>query len=134
MTYAPTVALLAETAFAVGAGSFWHGKKTSEDINYNEPFPQVYLFLMPAPIVGEYVAYQVVMCFYGKDEHENGGDDSIQIQDSMDLLSQEFFAELREAVGVEVSNRLDRAPVLRQGAALGTGFLCSFTLTAKAVC
>lgn len=134
MTYAPTVALLEETALAVGAGSFWHGPKTNQNINYNAPFPQVHLFLMPAPTEGSVVRYQVVLCFYGKDEHENGNDESIQIQDEMDQLSQRFVLALREAEDVEVAERVDRAPVLREGSAIGTGFLCSFTLAAPALC
>lgn len=134
MTYAPTVALLEETALAVGAGSFWHGPKTNQNINYDAPFPQVHLFLMPAPLVGGYVKYQAVLCFYGKDEHENGGDDSIQIQDAMDVLSQQFMLALADAEDVELEDRIDRAPVLRQGSQIGTGFLCSFTLTSAALC
>ena len=134
MTYKPTVELLKAMALAAGAGSFWHGPKTNENIDYNAAFPQVHLFLMPAPLVGTGVAYQVTMCFYGKDKHENGGDDSIDIQDAMDLLSQQFIAQLRDTDSVEVSARVDRAPVLRKGAAIGTGFLCSFTLNALAEC
>jgi hypothetical protein len=49
MTYAETVRYIKAHALAVGAGSFWHGKEAQQSINYNAPFPQAHLFLMPAP-------------------------------------------------------------------------------------
>jgi hypothetical protein len=134
MTYAPTVQLLEDTAMATGAGSFFHGPKAQGNINYSEPFPQVHLLLMNAPIVGSAVRYEVVLYFVGKDEHENGSQDSIQIQDAMDRLSQAFIAELREAGGVEVGDNIRRGPVMREGAAIGTGFVCSFTLDTTIEC
>ncbi len=134
MTYAEVVKYLEKIALATGAGSFWHGPKTNENIDYNSPFPQVHLFLLPAPLVGNKVEYQPAMCFYGKDLHENGGPDSLKIQDAMDRLSQEFMSELRDDNKLDVSNRVDRVPVYRKGAAIGTGFLCSFTLTGFGIC
>ncbi|MGI4736106.1 MAG: hypothetical protein ACRYG7_13095 [Janthinobacterium lividum] len=134
MTYAPTVALLEDTALAVGAGSFWQGKEAEADINYNAPFPQVLLLLMNAPLEGAVVKYEVVLYFVGKDEHENGSKDSIQIQDAMDKLSQRFISELRESDDVEVGNSVRRGPVMRKGAGIGTGFVCSFTLTSLGQC
>lgn len=134
MTYAETVDYLEQTALGVGAGSFWHGPKTNENIDYNSPFPQVHLFLTPAPLVGDKVEYQPALCFYGKDIHENGGPQSLKIQDEMDRLSQAFISELREDNKLDVSLRVDRVPVYRRGAGIGTGFLCSFTLTGFGVC
>ena len=129
MTYDETVSYLEEIALSVGAGSFWHGPKTNENIDYNSPFPQVHLFLMPAPLIDHKVDYQPTLCFYGKDAHENGGPGSLKIQGAMDRLSQLFIDALREDNRLEVSTRVDRVPVYRKGAGIGTGFLCSFTLT-----
>jgi hypothetical protein len=140
MTYAATVRYLKEQALAAGAGSFWHGKEAQKDINYNAAFPQVHLFLMPAPIDGPNVIYPVRLCFYGKDEHENStevtaeasADNSLDIQDAMDLLSQKFVAGLRDDDEFEVSKDVQRIPALRDGAQIGTGFFISFTLSIRA--
>jgi hypothetical protein len=140
MTYAPTVRYLQTHALAVGAGSFWHGKEAQQNINYNAPFPQVHLFLMPAPLNGANVTYPVRLCFYGKDEHENAlnlanessADNSLKIQDAMDLLSQQFVGALRDDDEFDVSEEVQRMPVLRDGAQIGTGFFVSFTLTIRA--
>ncbi|MGI4819890.1 MAG: hypothetical protein ACRYFV_01655 [Janthinobacterium lividum] len=129
MTYAAIVDLIQETATAAGAGSFWVGEKTKQDINYNAAFPQVYLFEMPSTLVGTSVETVCTMAFYGKDEHENGTADSVNIQDAMDLLSQRFISLLREADEAEVAPRVDRGPILRKGATIGTGFVCVFKLT-----
>lgn len=150
MTYAPTVAYLKATALAAGAKSFWHGKQGTQSVNYDAAFPQAHLFLMPANIVGSNVEYPVVMCFYGPDSYESpsdlsqvdpttaqlAADASLRIQDNMDKLSQEFILALREDEDTvfEVSDRVDRGPVLRQGSQIGTGFLVSFTLTGPALC
>lgn len=142
MTYAPTVAYLQAAALAAGCQSFWHGKQATQSINYNAPFPQAHLFLMPAPIVGPNVAYRVNMCFYGADTYESPAnladpaatDASFLIQDAMDVLSQAFIGLLRESGDFELSEQIDRAPVLREGSQIGTGFFLSFTLTARALC
>ncbi|RPD45822.1 hypothetical protein DNI29_16870 [Hymenobacter sediminis] len=49
--------------------------ETQANINYNAPFPQAHLFLMPSRLKGSSITTQEAMCFYGKDEHENGSDD-----------------------------------------------------------
>lgn len=141
MTYKPTVDYLREQALEAGALSFWHGKQATQSINYNAEFPQAHLFLMPAPIVGANVEYQVVTCFYGKDELENdpnlaagAANQSLAIQDEMDQLSQAFIRLLRESEDFDLSERIDRGPVLREGSQIGTGFLVSFTLTCRAQC
>ena len=142
MTYAPTVNYLRDLAQQAGAASFWHGKQTAADINYNAPFPQAHLFLLPAPLIGTTVQYQVTIAFYGQDAHENAAnladedaaDQSLAIQEEMDMLSQQFVRLLRESEDFDCSERIDRVPVLRTGAGIGTGFVCSFTLTALAVC
>lgn len=142
MTYAATVRYLQAQALAAGAGSFWFGKEAQQSINYNAPFPQAHLFLMPAPLDGVNVTYPVRLCFYGKDEHENASNlanpatnaESLDIQDKMDLLSQQFVAALRddEDSAFDVSPQVQRIPVLREGAQIGTGFFISFTLTTRA--
>jgi hypothetical protein len=142
MTYAATVRYLQTQALATGAASFWFGKEAQKNINYNAPFPQVHLFLMPAPLDGPNVSYPVRLCFYGKDEHENAAnladesqpDNSLDIQDAMDLLSQQFLQGLREDEDsdFDVSEQVQRIPALREGAGIGTGFFISFTLTTRA--
>jgi hypothetical protein len=134
MTYAQTVRYLKTQALAVGAGSFWHGKEAQKDINYDAPFPQAHLFLMPAPLKGYNVIYPVRMCFFGKDEHENGDNSeaSLDIQDEQDLLTQQFVDALREDGKFDVSEDVQRLPALRDGSQIGTGFFISFTLTARA--
>jgi hypothetical protein len=136
MTYAPTVRYLEAQALAAGAGSFWHGKEAQQAINYNAEFPQAHLFLMPAPLSGENVQYPVRMCWYGKDEHENGDNSAamLLIQDEQDQLTQAFIAALREDGQFDVSDQVQRIPVAREGAQIGTGFFISFTLTARAQC
>jgi hypothetical protein len=134
MTYAATVRYLQAQALAAGAASFWHGKEAQKDINYNAEFPQAHLFLMPAPLTGDDVQYPVRMCFYGKDEHENGNnsEEMLAIQEAMDLLTQEFIAALREDGEFDVSEQVQRIPVAREGAQVGTGFFISFVLTIQA--
>jgi hypothetical protein len=134
MTYAQTVRYLEKLALRAGAESFWHGKEAQQNINYNAPFPQAHLFLMPAPLSGDNVQYPVRMCWYGKDEHENGDNSEamLVIQDAMDLLTQEFIAALREDEEFDVSAQVQRLPVAREGAQIGTGFFISFVLTVQA--
>ena len=134
MTYAPTVELLKAVALSAGARSFWHGKKAQGNINYNEPFPQAHLIEMESPIVNGFVKHRVLLYFIAKDEHENGSEDSIRLQDEMDILSQQFFALLAEQDGVEIEGTIQRGAVVREGGKIGTGFLCSFTLNSLALC
>jgi hypothetical protein len=136
MTYAETVRYLKAQALAVGAGSFWHGKEAQQSINYNAQFPQAHLFLMPAPLDGDNVQYPVRMCWYGKDEHENGdnSEELLDIQEEQDRLTQEFISALREDGQFDVSEKVQRIPVAREGAQIGTGFFISFVLTAPALC
>lgn len=146
MTYAATVKHLKACATKAGAASFWFGPQTNQNINYDAPFPQAHLFLMPAPLVGDNVAYQCTLCFYGKDAHENAANllpdqpapsaeaitQSLAIQGAMDELTQHFVRELRDAELFDVSERIERTPVLRKGSGIGTGFVVSLTLTAPA--
>jgi hypothetical protein len=136
MTYAQTVRYLKQQALAVGAGSFWHGKEAQQSINYNAEFPQAHLFLMPAPLSGENVKYPIRMSWYGKDEHENGdnSEEMLDIQDEQDILTQHFLAALREDGQFDVSEDVQRIPVAREGAQIGTGFFITFILTARALC
>ncbi|UOQ53065.1 hypothetical protein [Hymenobacter cellulosivorans] len=135
MTHADIVALLDALATEAGAKSFWHGKQAQADINYNTPFPQAHLFLMPSRIRGGRITTQVAMCFYGLDKHENGSADSMHIQNEMDLLTQKFYGLFAEAASVElVDDVMDRVPVLRKGASIGTGYLVNFTLSSLVEC
>ncbi|TGD82864.1 hypothetical protein [Hymenobacter wooponensis] len=137
MTHAEIVAYLEAQALAAGAASFWHGKQAQADINYNAAFPQAHLFLMPSRIKGNTITTQVAMCFYGKDEHENGSADSVFIQDAMDKLTQKFHGLLASEEDADVAlvdDAMDRTPVLRKGAAIGTGYLVNFTLHSLVVC
>lgn len=135
MTYAPTVRYLRDMALAAGAASFWHGKEAQQSINYNAPFPQAHLFLMPAPLNGPNVQYPVRMCWYGKDEHENAINSEVMlaIQDEQDQLTQAFVQALRDDEQFDVSEEVQRIPVAREGAQIGTGFFISFVLTARAL-
>ncbi|WP_400190678.1 hypothetical protein [Hymenobacter sp. B81] len=135
MNHQPLTDLLEELATAAGCASFWHGKRSAMNINYNEPFPQAHLFLMPSQLKGGAITTQVAMCFYGKDEHENGSEQSIAIQNEMDVLTQRFHAAFAEQDDVElVGDTMERVPVLRQGAGIGTGYFVNFTLTHLAQC
>lgn len=135
MTYAPTVAYLRTTALAAGAKSFWHGKQATQSINYDAQFPQAHLFLMPDELDESSVDRRIRMCFYGKDELENG-DESIGIIDDMDRLSQAFVRMLRDdEEGIyEVKGSVSRGAVWREGSQIGTGYFITFTLTSSALC
>ncbi|GGG34141.1 hypothetical protein [Hymenobacter glacieicola] len=141
MTHAQLVAYLEEQAKEAGAASFWHGKQAQANINYDAPFPQAHLFLMPSRIKGGTITTQVAMCFYGKDEHENdpnlNNEVSLAIQNAMDLLTQHFhvlLASEEEQDAELVDGFMDRVPVLRKGAGIGTGYLVNFTLSSLVVC
>jgi hypothetical protein len=76
------------------------------------------------------------MSWYGKDEHENGdnSEELLDIQDEQDRLTQEFIAALREDGQFDVSKKVQRIPVAREGAQIGTGFFISFVLSGRALC
>jgi hypothetical protein len=141
MTYAQAVRYLETQAKAAGAASFWFGAQVNQDINYNAPFPQALLFLMPAPLVGANVQYQVTLQFVGNDQHEYAANladptvagQSLDIQDEMDVLSQRFISGLKEDDQFDLPERIDRGAVLRKGTSIGTGFLLSFTLTGRSL-
>jgi hypothetical protein len=137
MTHAELTSLLQDLALHAGAASFWYGPQTNSSINYEAPFPQAHLFLMPSRIQGGQLQTQVAMCFYAKDEHENAYLDteealvasSSQLQDEMDRLTQTFYQLLTERAEVELQgDTMDRVPVLRKGSQIGTGYLVNFTL------
>lgn len=133
MTYAQIAAELKTLAEEAGAASFWHGKQTAADINYNAAFPQAHLFLMPSTLRGGYVVTRVNMCFYDKDTHESSNEEVLAIQDAMDVLSQQFVADLIES-GIGEVGDVERTPTLRTGAGIGTGFFISFALTTLGQC
>ncbi|WP_324671049.1 hypothetical protein [Hymenobacter sp. GOD-10R] len=129
MTHLELTDLLEMLALRAGAASFWHGKQTEADINYDAKFPQAHLFLMPSQLKAGNVTTQVAMAFYGHDNHENGSQDSIKIQNEMDLLTQQFAALLEATPSIDVVDELiNRSPVLRKGSGVGTGYFISFTL------
>lgn len=135
MTHSEIVAYLQEQSFAAGAASFWHGKQAQSDINYNAPFPQALLFLMPSKLRKGNVTVQCAMCFVGNDQHESGSAKSIAIVDAMDKLTQEFQTLLAEGEDMElVEEVMERAPVYRKGASIGTGYYVTFSLQTKMVC
>jgi hypothetical protein len=133
MTYAQIVTYLKEQATAAGCASFWYGKETAQAINYDAPFPQAYLFLVPSTIRKGNVISRIRMCFYGKDEQESSNEQSMLIQDAMDVLSQNFIAGLEEDAQGDLGD-VDRGPILRKGSTIGTGFVVAFTFTNRAIC
>lgn len=135
MTHSEIVAYLDAKATEAGAASFWHGKQAQANINYNAPFPQAHLFLMPSQLANGKATTDITMGFYGLDKHENGGPDSSGIQDEMDRLTQRFYALLAEEVNPElVGGKMSRTPAFRVGGIVGTGFVCSFSLATLPLC
>jgi hypothetical protein len=143
MTHAALTDLLHDLALAAGAASFWYGPQTNSSLNYEAPFPQAHLFLMPSRIQGGKLQTQVTLCFYAKDEHENAYLDteealvatSNELQDNIDQLTQRFYQLLSERAEVELQgDTMDRVPVLRQGSQIGTGYLVNFTLNHLGLC
>ncbi len=145
MTYAALVAALEALAIQAGAKSFWAGARTTNGINYNEPFPMCEFFnTQPSQLLPGVVRYSIGMGFYGKDEYENanyegnagasGGDTTVQIQSDMDELTQRFELLLQEADEWEVVGQMSRTPTLRNGTKIGTGLFIDFTLDVARSC
>jgi hypothetical protein len=132
MTYKQLVTHFKEQAQAAGCASFWYGKETAQDINYDAPFPQAYLFMMPSTIQKGKVVTRVRMLFIGNDAQDSSNAESLDIQDAMDSLSQKFVAGLDEESAGEVGD-VDRGPVMRKGSTIGTGFLVAFTFSTIAL-
>ena len=133
MTYAQLVAYLEAQALEAGAATFWHGKKTALDINYNAAFPQAHLFLVPSTLRAGRVVHRLNLCFYGKDKHESSEAEVVAIQDAMDRLTQQFVGLLEED-GQGMLSDVERAPTVRQGAQIGTGYFISFTFSTLVLC
>ena len=135
MTYAPTVAYLQAQALEAGAASFWHGKQATQSINYNAPFPQADLLLLNPNLdtASGNVAYDAVVYFYGKDEHENDGTDSVAVLDDIDHLTQRFVQLLVDSEDFDLAPQVRRQPLYREGSMIGTGFALLFTLTARSL-
>jgi hypothetical protein len=134
MTYAEVVALLESVATAAGAAGFYQGPRQAKGVAYNEPFPQAHLYLMPDVVTDTGVKYSVGMGFFGNDQHENGGPDSVAIQSAMDLLSQRFRRLLMEEEEIEIGAQMTRMPVFRAGTFIGTGYYVDFDLTVSPIC
>jgi hypothetical protein len=136
MTYLQLVSALEDLAYEAGAKSFWSGAKTQNGINYDEPFPMVEFFnTQPSQVLGNALVYNIAMGFYGKDEHENGGEQTLKIQSDMDTLTQRFIGLLRESEDFELQTEgVSRLPTIRNGTKIGTGYFIDFTLVLPLVC
>jgi hypothetical protein len=130
MTYYDLVKAIEKLALKAGAQSFWTGARLANGINYNAPFPMVEFFnTQPSQIKTSVVRYNIGMGFYGKDEHENGGEQTLQIQSDMDELTQRFIRLLTEWDDFEMlGDTVNRVPVVRKGTKIGTGLFIDFTL------
>lgn len=136
MTYLDLVAAIEDIAYAAGCLSFWTGAKTANGINYNEPFPMCEFYnTQPSQVLASVVRYSLGLGFYGKDEHENGGDQTLAIQSAMDTLTQKFIVLMREGDDWELlGDSVARVPTIRQGTKIGTGLFIDFTLDVPLVC
>jgi hypothetical protein len=136
MTYYELVRAIEDLALLAGCKSFWTGSKTQNGINYDEPFPMCEFYnTQPSQVMANVVRYSIGMGFYGKDEHENGGDQTLAIQSEMDTLTQRFILLLRDAEDFQVlGDSISRVPTIRQGTKIGTGLFIDFTLDVPLVC
>jgi hypothetical protein len=82
--------------------------------------------------------YSIDMGVYVKDPHENGGEQTLQIQSDMDELVQRFEVLLRESEAFELQERPGGAiigvPTIRNGSKSGTGLFIDFTLDVRCIC
>jgi hypothetical protein len=136
MTYLELVEAIEDLAIEAGAASFWTGAKLQNGINYNADFPMCEFYnTQPSQVLENAVRYSIGMGFYGKDLHENGGDQTLAIQSAMDTLTQRFVLLLRDSEDFEVlGNSVSRVPTIRQGTKIGTGLFIDFTLDVPLVC
>lgn len=136
MTYLALVAALESLAFEAGCLSFWTGAKTANGINYNEPFPMCEFYnTQPSQVLPNAVRYSLGLGFFGKDEHENGGEQTLAIQSAMDTLTQRFIGLLRDSEDWQLlGDSVARVPTIRQGTKIGTGLFIDFTLDVPLVC
>lgn len=138
MTYAALIAHLDTLARQAGAASFWTGLKTANGLNYDQPFPQAELFILPSALLGETVVqYSIGLAFYGQDTLESSEADVIAIQSAMDQLSQRFVRLVRYDEQWELVERpggaVQRTPTVRTGTKVGTGLFIDFTLNVDAL-
>jgi hypothetical protein len=136
MTYLELVDAIEELAIEAGCKSFWTGAKTRNGINYDAEFPMCEFFnTQPSQVLANAVRYNIGMGFYGKDEHENGGDQTLAIQSKMDTLTQRFILLLRDAEEFELlGDSVARVPTIRTGTKIGTGLFIDFTIDLPLVC
>jgi hypothetical protein len=136
MTYLKLVAALEALALAAGAASFWTGAKLQNGINYDAEFPMCEFYnTQPSQVLANVVRYSIGMGFYGKDEHENGGDQTLAIQSAMDTLTQRFVLLLRDSEDFEVlGDSVSRVPTIRQGTKIGTGLFIDFAIDLPLIC
>jgi hypothetical protein len=136
MTYLELVEAIEALALEAGAASFWTGAKTANGLNYDAEFPMCEFFnTQPSQVLANVVRYSIGMGFYGKDEHENGTDQTLAIQSAMDTVTQRFVLLLRESEEFEVlGDSVSRVPTIRQGTKIGTGLFIDFTIDLPLVC
>ena len=136
MTYATLVAALETLAKQAGVASFWAGARTANGLNYNAEYPMCEFFnTQPSQVLAGVVRYSLGMGFYGKDEHENGSEQTLAIQSAMDELTQKFIRLLREGEEWELlGDVVNRVPTIRNGTKIGTGLFIDFTLDVPLVC
>jgi hypothetical protein len=136
MTYLELVEAIEAIAIEAGCMSFWTGAKTANGINYNEAFPMAEFYnTQPSTVLANAVRYNIGMGFYGADQHENGGPDTLAIQSAMDTLTQRFILLLRDGEDFEVlGDSVSRVPTIRQGTKIGTGLFIDFTLDVALSC
>lgn len=136
MTYLELVAAIEDLSYEAGAKSFWSGAKSANGINYNAEFPMCEFFnTQPSQVLPSVIRYSLGMGFYGKDEHENGSEQTLAIQSAMDALTQKFIRLLREGDDWELfGDVVNRVPTIRSGTKIGTGLFIDFTLDVAQVC
>jgi hypothetical protein len=136
MTYYQLVKALEDLAYEAGAASYWTGAKMKNGINYDADFPMAEFFdTQPSQVLLNAVVYNIAMGFYGKDEHENGGEQTLQIQSEMDSLTQRFIGLLRESEDFQLqADSVSRMPTTRNGTKIGTGYFIDFNLVLPLVC
>jgi len=134
MTYAQVVHLLEGYAKQLGM-SFWHGRRSESGINYDEPFPQLHLFLMSDVVGATVIRRSIGLGFFGKDEEAGTSDQMLTIQDDMDQLSQQFISMLEGTADVQIVGDVSRMTTVRRGAHVGTGYYVDFTLNSiRTIC
>jgi hypothetical protein len=140
MTYLALVTAIEALALKAGAKSFWTGEKIANGINYDAEYPMCEFYNnQPRKLLGSVIRYDILMGLFGKDEHENGGAQTLQIQSDIDELVQRFERLLLDSEEFEVQQDKDGGavsalPTIRNGTKIGTGAFINFTLDVPREC